>query len=146
MNALNAIWKGFNYIYQDSTRIKINVDWTSCNISWHPHCLILTRVNKVRFATLTPAEATDTLLLIDSAANLASVTRTVTRTHRRHGAHVFAHTYAHALSLSSVWQEVWLASTGCASLPLCSGVPVVSPPHCCECHHLVSHVDIIISP
>lgn len=58
--------------------------------------------------------------------------------------HIQTHTHTH--SHSSVWQEVWLASTGCASLPLCSGVPVVPPPHCCECHHLVSHVDIIISP
>lgn len=54
------------------------MDSTWHNISRHLHCLILTRVNKVRFATLTPAEANDTLLLIDSAANLASVTHTLT--------------------------------------------------------------------
>lgn len=35
------------------------------------------------------------------------------------------------------------APAACASLPLCSCLPVVCA-DCYECHHLVCHVDIII--
>lgn len=44
------------------------------------------------------------------------------RTHKR------THTRAHTHTLSSVWWGVWTAPTDCASLPLCSGVPVVPSP------------------
>lgn len=37
-------------------------------------------------------------------------------------------THMHARILSSVWWGVWTAPTDCASLPLCSGVPVVPFP------------------
>lgn len=42
--------------------------------------------------------------------------------------HKRTHTHAHTHTLSSVWWGVWTAPTDCASLPLCSGVPVVPSP------------------
>lgn len=42
--------------------------------------------------------------------------------------HTHAHTHAYTHILSSVWWGVWTAPTDCASLPLCSGVPVVPSP------------------
>lgn len=42
--------------------------------------------------------------------------------------HKCTHTRAHTHTLSSVWWGVWTAPTDCASLPLCSGVPVVPSP------------------
>ena len=43
-----------------------------------------------------------------------------------HAHHTHTHAYTHILS--SVWWGVWTAPTDCASLPLCSGVPVVPSP------------------
>lgn len=51
-----------------------------------------------------------------------------------HTTHTHAHsrapapTHAHTHILPSVWWGVWTAPTDCASLPLCSGVPVVPSP------------------
>ncbi len=84
------------------------MDSTWRNISRHPHCLILTRVNKVRFSTLTPAEATDTLLLIDSTANLASVTGTLTSHTQNSRIRKYIRTLAHQRLAGGLARFDWL--------------------------------------